>query len=284
MVDRLDLALQFAQTHPEEAARTLENLPDGDAAELLAILPAKVAAEILEQMVPAAAAKMLKAVRRATAGKHLSAMAPRAAAAVLRSLSKEISDRLLAHCEGLAGRRIRRHLTFPEDAVGAWANADYVAIDEKSTVAQAAEAVRQKGANESAAILVVGEGQEYQGLIAAADLLRLTPKNRLSRHVRKDIVPLLDRTPLSAARRRPDWDLHAELPVVDRARRVVGTLSRQGLARGLAGGGAAASPRVPGDAVMELSAAYYDGMSGLLRTLMEPGSNKDPQKEGKNGR
>ena len=40
----------------------------------------------------------------------------------------------------------------------------------------------------------------------------------------------------------------------------------------------------PGDAVMELSAAYYDGMSGLLRTLMEPGSNKDPQKEGKNGR
>jgi len=276
VTEPVDLALRFAADHPEGAARIVQSLPPAEAAAFLGACPAIVAARLLELLAPAVAGQALKAMSRAAVGERLSVAAVRPAAIALRTLDAVEADALLDACDTSAARRIRRHLALPEHAVAAWADQDYIAFGPRTTAAEALETLRATGAGVSGVVFVIAEQRRYQGLLTIADLVRLGLGANLTRH-RRRVPALLDRTPLQAARGRPEWDELGALPVVDRQDRLIGALTRAALGRGLAQTTGVGHTAPSGDMVMAISSAYYDGMSGMLRTVL--GSGAAVQKE-----
>jgi len=155
--------------------------------------------------------------------------------------------------------------------VGSWVDREFAAFGAQATTADVLETLRRKPNADAGVVFLVGEGRKYRGLATLHDLLKLGAGATVMRH-RRSVPPLNERTPLHAARQRVEWDELGALPVVDRQDRLVGALSRAGLSRGLEGTAARRRPGGSGDAIMALSTAYYEGLGGMLRTVIEPGA------------
>jgi Mg/Co/Ni transporter MgtE len=281
VAEPIDLALRFAADHPDAAARILQTLESADAAAFLEACPVEVAVTLIERMTPAAAGQALWRMRRAAACARLEAAAPRPAAYALRTLNSAEAERLLAKCDAAATRRIRRHLALPDDVVGSWIDRSFAAFGAQATASDVLEAIRGKTPADSGVIYLVGEGLIYRGLLTVPDLLKLGAGATVMRH-RRAVPPLNERTPLQSAQQRTEWDELGTLPVVDRRDRLVGALSRAGLRRGLESTAAHNRQGLSGDAIMAISTAYYEGLGGMLRTVIEPNSG-EPGKGTGNG-
>ena len=192
---------------------------------------------------------------------------------MLRTLGITEAERLLTHCDAVTVRRIRRHLALPDDVVGSWVDRDFAAFGAQATAAEVLKALRVSPFSDSGIVFLVGEGRKYRGLVTVTDLLKLGAGATVMRH-RRSVPPLHERTPLHAARQRADWDQFGALPVVDRQDRLVGALSRAGLARGMQSTATRDREGVSGEAVLAISTVYYEGLGGMLRALIEPAAGE----------
>ncbi|MDH3232345.1 MAG: hypothetical protein OEQ29_02380 [Alphaproteobacteria bacterium] len=273
MVEPVDLALRFAVDHPDAAARVLQTLDGAAAGAFLEAAPVETAALLCERMTPASAGQALWCMHRKAAGARLAAAAPRLMALALRTLGAGEAERLLAQCDAASARRIRRHLAMPEDVVASWIDKDFAVFGVQATAADVLAALRGAQNADNGVVYLVGEGRKYRGLLTLPDLLKLGAGATVMRH-RRSVPPLYERTPLQAARQRQEWDDLGALPVVDRQERLIGALSRAGLSRGLANTAALGLQGVSGDAIMAISTAYYEGLNGMLRTVLEAGAGE----------
>jgi magnesium transporter len=279
VVEPVDLALRFATDHPDAAARILQTMDGAEAAAFLEACPVDAAVGLCERMTPATAGQALWRMHRAAASARLEATIPRQAALALRTLGATEAERLLDHCDVGTARRIRRHLALPDDVVGSWIDRDFAAFGAQATAADVLEALRVASNADSGIVFLVGEGRKYRGLATVSDLLKLGAGATVMRH-RRSVPPLHERTPLRAARQRAEWDQLGALPVVDRQDRLVGALSRAGLTRGMESTAARDRQGVSGDAVLAISTAYYEGLGGILRNVIEPGAGEASKRAG----
>ncbi|MBK6981527.1 MAG: magnesium transporter [Betaproteobacteria bacterium] len=264
MAEAETLTLAFVSSHPVAAARVLEGLSGVDAAALFARLPARAAAPALAAMLPTAAARIVASLEDLPALGLLTAAGVQGAVAVLRHVAEPRRTRLIEGLSTATAVASRMLLGYPEDAVGAWADPETIALPPGTSAAEALARVRSDTDVEAAAVFVVADDQRLLGMVDLHVLLRAPETTSLASLMRPPAGTLPAFTPLAGASHHPGWRQASALPVVERGNRLIGVLDSAKLAQARARG--APRPASGKDTVAGLAArSYWDTVSGLVR-------------------
>jgi magnesium transporter len=274
MAEAGHLTLAFLDAHPEEAARVVEALAPEQTAALFATISAHLGGPVLAAMLPPAAARVLARLDEPTTLALLSAAGSQAAVGILRHTPEPQRSHLLASLPPVTGAATQLLLGFPEDAVGAWTDADVVALAPNIEAGAALVTVRSSEVPEIEAVYVVDVAHRLRGVLALAVLLRApasTPIGQLAQPPAATLAPMM---PIAAAASLGHWQRAAALPVVDHEQRLLGVLRRSGLTLATQTRARSGSERAGAASVAGVLAGSYwavvAGLSGAALSLLPP--------------
>jgi magnesium transporter len=126
--------------------------------------------------------------------------------------------------------RLRRNfetsLAFPEDTVGAHMTTSILALSPVHTVGDALAEISRLPRLDGDNLYVVDGERRLVGLARIADLLRYQPNAAVGDVMEPEAASLPARARLASVESRDPWSRHSSLPVVNRQRQLIGTLSR----------------------------------------------------------
>lgn len=263
MADAETLSLTFMRLHPAEAARVLEAVDPGEAAALLARVPARLAAPVFAAMLPNAAARSLGALQDEQALALFSDLGTQPVVAVLRHISEPRRARLIAGLQPTAALASQLMLGYMEDSVGAWTDVDVVALPGTMRAADALERVRHiEGSVQR--VFVTGTDRRLEGWVTLSALLRASTSASLASIMSEPDAVLSAQTPLTGAAAHPGWARASLLPVVESGERLVGVLTRDALTRALRPTQSAAPQNTLAGI---LARGYWDALSGSAEAM-----------------
>jgi Mg/Co/Ni transporter MgtE len=253
----------FAETHPEDAARLIEQYPASESAAFLEVLPPGSAAGVIERMSPAMGADCLAALSPARGAAVLTALPPRVAVALLRRVTPAQQDTLLSTLPADTTHRFRRLLSYPEDTVGSIADPGVLALPQDLSVGDALRQIRRHSATAHHHIYVVDRAQRLVGVMHIRDLVSASAKAMLTGIMRSAHISLAATTRLTTAAAHPGWREIDALPVSDDTGVLLGMVRYRQLRRldAMAGAGSLA------DTLLGLGELYWMGLSTFLPVI-----------------
>jgi magnesium transporter len=215
-----DLADVLDVLEPERAAAILGLLDPGTASDALAEMEEEPRGEIAEIVDPKTLATLVEEMDSDDAADVVGEMDAPLAAAVLEHVSAE------------ERKDIRELLVHDEETAGGLMAAEFVVVDDVSTVDQAIEAVRYLAAEieDIYYVYVVDDEEHLTGLVSLPDLLLNPGERRIRDIMDTDIVSApvgMDQE--EVARLVAQYDL-AAIPVVDISGRLVGRITHDDIA------------------------------------------------------
>lgn len=264
-------AQHFAETHPDDAARLLEQSVSAESAEFLAELPPNVTAGIMNQMSLAAGAENLSLLENEHAAAVVTELAVVSAASLLRKLDPARRTELLAALP--EGRRVQleRLLEHPEGTVGAGTDPEVLAIPSDLTNEAAQRLLRHRKGTFHHQLYVVDRAGRLKGYVHMRDLMSAVPKDPVSSVMLPATIQFQAGTKIASTVSHPAWHDMDAVPVVDRSGVLVGILRHRHL-RGLAA--RPADSRLTGT-LLGFSELYWLGLSMFLPFVQGTGS-RDP--------
>jgi magnesium transporter len=264
VVEAHSLSVAFMRLRPAQAARVLEAMPAADAAALFARVPARLGANVLAAMLPTAAARSIGQLDDERAMELIGGLGLQPAVALLRHVAEPRRARLIAGLPTATALASRALLGYAEDSVGAWTNPDVIALPGHTTVREALERVR--GTRAYADDVFVAEAdQRLAGRVALAELLRAAENAPLGTLAATEEALLAAHTPLAGAMAHPGWAVHGALPVVEQGRRLIGVLTREALTNASTRIGGLPSDEDGGTLTGMLARGYWEALSGILQ-------------------
>lgn len=218
------LTLSYLESHPLDAARTLEKLPAPTCARLLEAVSAELAARLLASMSPKSAGACLHEMPEYLGTRVLHAIPPITMAHILKVVSPAETRALLARLRMRDRMHIERLLYYPLDTVGA--HMETVPFTLPADIA-VGEALRRVRAHAPAAgeIFVVDRSQRLVGLVDGVTLIRADGQKPLQLLVRPVAARLSVRTTLTMTRAHHAWLTARQLPVIEGDGILVGAIS-----------------------------------------------------------
>jgi Mg/Co/Ni transporter MgtE len=273
MADLDVLTNAFLASHPDAAARVLEQLSHDDAAALYARVPARLGAGVLNAMLPYPAARCLQLVEPAQAALLLAGMSVPAAAAVLRNVPESLRTRLLDALPTTTALACRALLGYPEDSVGACVETEIIALSPGTRVEEALDALREARTLPAGPVYVVDPLRRPLGQVELPVLLRADARQRVDALMTPLPSTLPAVTPLAGADGHPAWRDADVVPVVERGGGLVGVVARRSVQRAQRGRGEQSIQ--PSDSLPALLAlSYWEAVRGLtdaaLSALVPP--------------
>lgn len=210
--------------HPADTARVLERFPLADGAAFVRELPPEQAAPVLASMTAGVATAVVSLLEPGAAAELLGPLPADVAVATIRPLDPEARARVLEQLDEDTRQRIAG-LLLPGGAAGALADPRVLSLSPDMTVAESLDAVRGGDGAAPGYVYVVESPATLVGQLAVAELTRADPGSRL-----RDLIPAsATAIPAEATERtilaHPGWQSLHEMPVVDRAGRLVGAIS-----------------------------------------------------------
>ena len=268
------LIVDFAASHPVDAARLLGDQRPEETAALVASLPEDVAAPVIAAMAPVAGAECLRLVPAQAGAKILARLPADIAVTLLRRIPGEVREGLFAHLPD-AGR-LRPLLAFARDTAGALMDAQALALPQDLGLHEARRRVARFAPYLALELFVVDRDQRLLGLVLLRDILDLSRRGALVGSLQR-VDPLRAWTDTEAMSLHPGWSEYDSLPVVDERGRYLGAVRHARLRRLAAGAldkRRAASGRV---AVRALGELYWLGLGGLFSGAPRPTTRRDPE-------
>ena len=267
----LDLVLTFIKQHPDAAARQLELQPQRNAAEFIQALPLTQGRQLIAPMLPSYVARLCAYWPLDKVAALLADFNANQITAILRGISKPKRDDLLKALPEKNAVLCRLLLSYSDNAVGAWMNADIALLPLNCLVHEALQRFTlQDSAALGDALLLVDNENRLLGQIYLGDLLRAKGESLVS-HLRHDAPPALSsRTSLAVAARHEGWQTYDTLPVLSRDKQVVGLLRHADLRRSLAQFGEISRAVSSNDLLGEMGGAYKGTLIALLGLFDRP--------------
>lgn len=240
--------LRITRLPPGEIALLTNQIPYLHAAELLILLPDPLAADTLESMLPERQLQVFEELDEGQAARIVALMAPDNAADLVGSLDMEQMRSLLDKLPKRRSERILELLRYPEDSVGGIMTNDMVSAPKNLTVAEARQALRKKLKEPDFVFYVYAveseESQKLCGLFSLRNLLTEEDDRRIEEIMDPFVSTLnpLD-SALDAAYRVIDSGL-AAMPVVGREGRLLGIVPVDVAVEQIAPGGATRQLRI----------------------------------------
>ena len=266
MADAESLSQVFMRGHPASAARVLESVEAGEAAELLARVPARIVAPVLAAMLPNAAARSFGGLSDEQVQALLGELGTQPVVAMLRNIAEPRRSRLIEGLPTVAALASKLLMGDVEDSVGAWTDPDVLALPGATRAADALERVRHVEATLQR-VFVVGTDGALEGWVTLSVVLRAPAAASLASIMVAPDAVLPAQTPLAGALAHPGWSRVSILPVVEAGGRLVGALTRDALARALHRS-ARVSRVQPAHTLAGLFArSYWDALSGGVEAV-----------------
>jgi len=273
MTELPELTLAYLREQPESAARALEGLANDDAAGILLRTPSRLAAPVLAAMTTHYAARCVARLPAEVAAAHCDELPWSDSAGLLRVLEPPAREALLAELPEGKARRFRRSLTYADDAIGAWVQADVIAMPADRSASDASRLLTGMTHYAESHLLLTDAAQRYAGSVALGRLLAAVPGAALGTLASCDVRPLRDTATLGAALAAEDWEYATMLPVVNHRGELLGGLTRRTLKRALQDM-AAGDHDEPPSLFAHLLKAYLASGEGLLRLLLQAPSER----------
>jgi Mg/Co/Ni transporter MgtE len=264
------LTLSYLESHPLDAARTLEKLPAPTCARLLEALSAELAARLLAAMSPKSAGACLHEMPEFLGTRILHAIPPVAMAHILKVVSPGETRALLARLRMRDRMHIERLLYYPLDTVGSHMETVPFTLPVDLSASEALRRVRAHtpARNE---IFVVDRSQRLVGVVDCITLIKSDAQKPLQALTRPVAARLSVRTTLNMTRAHHAWQTQRLLPVIEGEGILVGAISYQTVveATQLIGARPPANADLI-DSVLNLAHLYWTALSESIQHLATP--------------
>lgn len=218
------LAGQVLAKHPEHATTVLERLGEGETIRLLDSSSVANATSVLERFSPQFATLVMSGMKRDRAAQILDTVGIDVAARLVRRLSDERRDELLALTADTRARGIRSILQFREGTAGAIMDPDVLALPSELSAREALQRVRKTPEMSRYNLYVVDQSQRLVGVLNLRELLLARGPLLLADLMVRDPLRVLASADRASVLTHPGWKQVHALPVVDEADVFLGVL------------------------------------------------------------
>jgi magnesium transporter len=228
--DPEQLRVLLDELHPEDLADIVSELEPEEAAELLARVPARDAAPIFERLEEHEQEEIASEMPPESVAHIASEMEADDRADLLSALSEKFGEQVLESLERVdpeAAEEVREIERWPDHSAGRLMNPRFVAVSPGMRVEEALAAIRSHatGNNEFIYTAYALEGDRLVGVISVRDLILAEPRDRLSPHLRRNLISVLPTDDQEeVARKMAKYDLNA-IPVMDHRGEILGIVT-----------------------------------------------------------
>jgi len=266
MTTELELARAFMESHPEEAAASMEKLGVKAASALLAELGARTAAQVITRMQPHFGAECLRHVPDDCAGELLEIVPRDHSTLLLRRIPHEAQETLLGAAAPQVASGLALLLQFPENTAGALMDPDVLCLPSDVAVADALEHVRHSGARIAYYLYVIDRESRLLGVINLRELIEASEDMRLEDVLHPHVEQLSVHDDPVSMMAHPGWLDYYALPVVNDQGALVGILRYKTL-RAVAAANSAPQSQNPFDVSLALGELYWSTLGSLMQAM-----------------
>lgn len=230
----LSIALAYVQSHPQEAARVLEQHDVQTVARFMAEIPAAYARPVAAFMLPHYTARIFRVLLAPTIAGILGKFDTSAIAAILRNLDKKQRAHVLDALPAKTQAACNLLLRYSKDDVGSWMSLKVPTIADDCTVDEALHLIRmEEGVDSSEGIFVVDRSRALKGVLTYPQLLRAAPTTPVATILVPLAQTLSGRISLQQAAEDSHWARCDVMAVLNRNDQYIGALRHVDLRRGL---------------------------------------------------
>jgi magnesium transporter len=219
------LAATLEDAHPADVSSVIRELPPADQVRVFRLLSSRHAGAVLSELDDSTARELLRALDEHEVSRILEQMPADHVVEVVEELPREEAEKILDLMEEEKSEEVQELLEYPEGTAGRLMSPAFIAVHEGATVAQALEHIRKAATGEDAFYLYVVDDHEHLlGLVPLHRLLTADPVTPIRTITDDDVDSVtVDTDQEEVARLVQRYDL-LQVPVVDRSRRLLGTI------------------------------------------------------------
>ncbi|HEU5194701.1 MAG TPA: magnesium transporter [Methylomirabilota bacterium] len=221
-----ELAARLPEAHAADIARLLADIPQERRVPLFRLLTREQAGDVLPELDDQVLLDLVEALEEKEVSQVLDTMPPEEAADVVEELPSEQAESILDLMQTDKSEEVQELLDYPEESAGRLMSPNVVAVPDSASVAQAMSDIR-KMAPESGSfeVFVIDDHRHLVGVVPLRRLLTADPASAVNAITNAEVVTVAPETDQEeVARIVAKYDLVA-IPVVDRANRLLGTIS-----------------------------------------------------------
>ena len=224
--------LHYIESHPEDAASSLEGINHDDMCEFIASLSVRHAALIIQNLTLISSASALARLPLDIVVPILSHLpADQASALIHRLPSDKISE--ITSLPGLPAY-IRRTLRYPPDTIGAIMDTDNMVLPFRFTVSEARKHMKKHKAKIQNRVFVTDEQQQLKGFVELKEIMFANYTVALGQLVRRPNIKLSVRDRLESIAADTAMQQTEIFPVVDHTNRLMGVVTYKDLQQTMA--------------------------------------------------
>jgi magnesium transporter len=276
------LITAFMSEHAPDAARVVERLPAGEAAALLAEIPAQAAAEVLRRMSPFGAAAALAAMDAKAAAILAAGIPIQDASSLLQRVEPDVRDSVLAALPEEIRERLRLLMRYPQGTAGALMDPSVLVLPGDLTVGEALARTRRRARHVYFYLYVTDRSQRLAGVLDLRELLLAGASDTLASVMRAEVAKIRADTDVATIQTHPGWQEYDALPVVDERDVFLGVIRHRVVRKLQAGDSARAGGAA--ETMLSLAELYWIGVGGMLRGLTGAVAAEDAAGGGEHGR
>ena len=224
------LETRYLRDFPREAARMLERLPSGQAAQALQNQAPELVVPVFEQLASDVQERLIEQLPEKTMGRIFSEMDPPLAAELLLALEGDERARWLATMEATARKLVEGLMAYPPDTAGRLMDPRVSSFRGDMTVAEAIERMRafrkNRGLRE---LFLVDDDGLLSGRLEIQDLALAPADQPLRQLARPVTVAVLDAAPKEEVVEKIEQQRVPAVPVVSVTGRLVGVIHQAAL-------------------------------------------------------
>lgn len=214
------------ESHPADVARVLRELPEPEQTRLFRLLNREQAGAVLHELDDQTLLELLRALDEVELSGILDRMPVDNAAEIVDELPADQAEKVLDLMKEEQAEEVQELLEYGEKTAGRIMSPRFVAVHEEATVAQAIEHIRKAATSEQIFYLYVTDDHDHLvGVVPFRRLLTVDPATPVKLIREADVVSVTPETDQEeVARLVAKYNLLA-IPVVDRSRRLLGTIA-----------------------------------------------------------
>ena len=233
MIEPLNLAQQFIEQHPAEAAKVLETLLPAKTSEFLVTVNDEAIARTVTSLTAGYASLCITLLPMNRKVALFKLLETQSAVDIFRYLPNKEKVRLLNQLPLRKRLAIQTLNKYNQNSVGAWMNTDFISVREEKIVEEVIELIQSSDLPNKNYVMVVNAQRQFVSILNTSQLLTAGLKSRISSVRNKAIYCLTARATMQEIAQHEGWKHFTILPVVEHDKRLVGVISYEVLTSAL---------------------------------------------------
>ena len=213
-------------SHPADLARALRELPVSHQVTLFRRLPREQAGAVLAEMDDTGVVALVEALGEGEVSQILDRMPPDEAADVVETLPEEQAEQILDLMPAEDSEEIQDLLQYGESTAGGLMTPEFVAVQERMTVAEALDHLRKSATRDSSFYVYVVDNHDHLvGVVPLRRLITADPSTTVEAIRQADVISVSADTDQEEVARLVTKHNLVAVPVVSRDNRLLGTIT-----------------------------------------------------------